>query len=589
MNKTFLITTHPIVIDSSELRFISLSQGYYTYIDRHSIVFKQNDITIIIFGSLLPRNDYFQEYQSLDIHQLVFLLYYRFKEKFINYIKGNFLIILITELSTEIYSDHFGLQHFYIYKGDSYYAIGSSVDQFKHLKIRLEIDIENVAMRNVFNRIPAQYTLFRFVTKTLPATRLIINNGSLNIEQYWISENLLALSKESIDDISLSDFALLIKTNFRNFLVYNKPETNVITLTGGKDSRTGVAALKANDIVPWGFSYGNPLSRDPIYAGKLADALGIPYYIFNPPDSEDYFKECANAIMNYGNLDVSIQRSHRLYAFKEMSSLLSRSSAYYGGYMGGEFLMGVYYDDLIFTKYLTGLWQANNRSLKVPDLKDCFHKTESLDLTIMMNRISMLRCLDPSCTLKERQLYGIFEIGIPHHSQDIYLAGKYFDFVYPFFIDIDLLEALFKSRFSFLHLNNRTQNLVSRYKLFEFNLKIQHLLCPSMDNVPFGKQGTYNTNEFLRGRYYWSILRVYRYLSQRSQYPVTYSYGHSFRTFVLKNLLSLQSDRGHILHQYFDIKKAISALNSIKGNTVESPTHKFTNIVMLYRLMDSYS
>ena len=589
MNDTFLITNKPIVTNSTELKLISSGLGHYTYTDPRSMVFKQDDITIIVYGYIQPKNDFFQEYQNLDIHRLVFSLYQRFKEKFIDYIKGNFIIILITETSTEIYSDHFGLQHCYIYNDSSYHAVASSVNQFKYLNVGLVIDIENVAMKSVLNRIPAQHTLFRSVAKTLPATRLTITSDYLNIEQYWSCKALLKLSEETSDDFNFFDFADLLKSNFRNFLICNKPEASAITLTGGKDSRTGVAALKANDIEPYGFTYGNPLSRDAIFAGKLASKLAIPYHVYNPPDNDDYFNEFSDEILTSGNPDLSIHRAHRLYAFKEMSALLNCSSAYYAGYMGGEFLMGVYYDDLVFTKYLTDFWETNNKFSVEPDITYGFHKAESLDLTTIMSRISELRCFDPSLTLKERQFYGIFEIGILHHVQDIYLAGKYFDHVYPFFIDIDLLESLFKSRYNLLHLNNRTPNLVSRYKLFEFNLNVQHILYPAMDGVPFGKQGSYNTNEFLKGRYYWSAVKSYRYLIQRNQYPVTYAYGNSFRGFILKSLLELQSDRSHILNQYFDVSSAISTLRSIKGAAGEGSMHRFSNIVMLYKLMDIYS
>ena len=207
----------------------------------------------------------------------------------------------------------------------------------------------------------------------------------------------------------------------------------------------------------------------------------------------------------------------------------------------------------------------------------------------LKNHLGELKTFDSELTTEERQFYGIFEIGIPHHSQDIFLADKYFDFVYPFFIDIDFLEALFQSRFSFFFTDNKTKNLLSRYKLFEFNLNIQHILYPEMDPVPFGKKGSYNTKEFLKGKYYWAAIKAMRYVLQRQKYPVTYGYGQLFRNFLLKHLTALNKDKEHVLHEIFNIPGAISALKSITGNTGEGTMHKFSNIVQLYLEMEYFN
>ena len=118
--------------------------------------------------------------------------------------------------------------------------------------------------------------------------------------------------------------------------------------------------------------------------------------------------------------------------------------------------------------------------------------------------------------------------------------------------------------------------------MYEFNLQMQHRLCPDMDHVPFGKRGSYSTAEFLRGKYYWTAVKATRYFLQRRKYPPTYVYDERFRTFLLNQLQALYSEKNHILHHHYDVDAAIEAIQHITGNASEGALHRFSNIVLLY-------
>ncbi len=545
-------------------------------------IFEHGDLTIILLGSVSPRLNYYDAYKHLGQHKLIVTLYEKYQSKFVNYIKGGFIIFIITSNKTNLYTDCLGLQNLYIFQKDGAFALANNINTFKKLGIELMPDELALFSKSLIHRVPIGKTLFKNITKTKPASHVVIENNSLTFYNYWSPGELLTDKTQIDNSLDFKYFAKLIKTNFANFIDFYKPKNNAITLTGGKDSRTGLAALRSNGVDVLGFTYGNEKSRDAIYAKKLAKSIGLPHQIFKPDDSEKYFSTYFSKIIEVGNPDISLHRSHRLFAFDKMASSLEGSSAYYAGYMAGEFLMGIYYDNLIFTNYLTHFWDFDEILNTKEILSDYFHTEPQVEQAEIASYFSDLKSFDANLSREERQFYALFEIGIPHHGQDVCLASQVFDFVYPFFVDIDFLESLFKSKYSLFFTDNKTKNLLERYKLFEVNLNIQHLLCPEMDNIHFGKRGSYNTREFLRGKYYWTGLKTFRYFFQRQKYPSTYVYGESFRAYLLKHLHQLLEEKGHPLHLYFNVSECISDLEAIQGNTDEKIMHRYTNIVQYY-------
>ncbi|MGM0613688.1 MAG: hypothetical protein ACQESM_09290 [Bacteroidota bacterium] len=573
-----LSLTEGKVIVYPHLRLEGVSKGE-TYHD--------GDLTIVLQGTVSPRLSYYDAYKHLHQHDLINTLYKKYQSKFVNYIKGSFIILILTSKETKLFSDHLGLQTLYLFQKGEKFSFTNNINTFRSLGIELIPDELALISKSLIHRVPIGKTQFKNITKTKPASHITIENCSLTFENYWSPSELLSDKTQIDNSLDFKYFAELIKTNFANFLEYFKPQQNAITLTGGKDSRTGLAALRCNGAEVIGFTYGNEKSRDAIYAKYLAKSIGVPHHIFKPDDSEKYFSTYFSKIIEAGNPDISLHRSHRLFAFDKMASTMEGNSAYYAGYMAGEFLMGIYYDNLVFTKYLTHFWDFDETLNAKDILSDYYHTESQVKETDIVNYFSYLNSFDVGLSREERQFYALFEIGIPHHGQDVFLADQEFDVVFPFFMDIDFLEALFKSRYNLFFTDNKTKNLLDRYKLFEFNLNIQHLLCPELDNIHFGKRGSYNTKEFLRGKYYWTGLKIFRYVFQRQKYPSTYVYGQAFRDYLLKHLRQLFNEKDHPLHMFFNVSECISDLKAIQGSTDEKTMHKYSNIVQYYHQLQT--
>jgi hypothetical protein len=532
---------------------------------------------IYISGYLLPWNNQFTTFQGYEGHALVNELYIRYGRSFTGHVKGCFLVVIMSEGATEIFVDHLGLSRAFYHSAGGRFLLSGSVDRLRAAGAGMTPDGTSLAMQALFHRVPSRYTVFRDVFKTTHADYFRLEGGKVHHDHYFSPAELIKDERRH-EDIPVEQFAGLLRDNTVNFNRYLRPLSTLITLTGGKDSRTLLAALLGAGINPVGLTYGSSRSRDAVYAAMVAAATGTKHIIIDPPVSPGWFAEEARAIIEGGDPEINIHRSHRHYAFESVPAP-GRQTAYLAGYMGGELLMGIYYDDLIFTNFIKEIWsgaeagQAAEGRLGGYFVRSGPYVTESV-----LNRIDEMACTDRDLSPGMREFMGLFEIGVPHHSQDIALASRYWDFPYPAFLDIEFLMLLFRSRHSFLFKESGTMNPAKRHGLFELNMKVQHLLYPALDKVPFGKRGYYSNSEYLRGPLYWSLVKGWRYFTDRRKYPPSFIYGREYRDFlmgILKQARSGNSAAG----EYYRVDDAITGLEKLGFPVTERELHKYSDIV----------
>lgn len=540
-----------------------------------------NRKTIFILGYLLPRNTIFNQYKDCDKYSLVEKLYNKYGRSFIDHIKGIFLIIIFEGDDIQIYTDHLGLSRsFYSVTGNRI-VIGSSVNYLQKAGIKLEMDTVSLTMHSLFHRVPLKYTIYKSVYKTTYGSRILVNDEGIVISKYWQPEELIQKSSDHFIT-EFSYFANLLRENIKNFNSFTAPSSSLITLTGGKDSRTILAALLNLGIRPLGFTYGNPRSRDAVFASRLAINAGLSHKIINPDKTSKMFEESAKAITTIGNPEINIHRTIRALAFSEMANFSDEKSAFYAGYLGGELMMGVYYDDLIFSRVLTNSWSTGELKGIEPKLGLHFHNTLASSEVELIERISEMKCLNSMLDQSLKTFFGLFEIAIPHYYQDIFLANKTWNYPYPAFIDLEFVESIFQSRFSFLNRSLKSINLLSRYDLYELNMNIQHLLFSELDIVMFGKRGSYSTREYLLGKFYWSAIKTVRYFTQFKNYPPSFSYNTEYILFIRNYLNKIKQDHSSDMKHYFMIDEALKSLDESGPLTAENQLHKYSNIVMFY-------
>jgi hypothetical protein len=540
------------------------------------------ETAVFIRGYILPRNSDFAGYGSTGQEELAAALYEKFGRAFTRYLKGYFIIIIFTPGKIDVFTDQAGLfRAFYSRQGDQFQMAGTA-GLLGIAGLKPEFDSVSLGMQALFNRVPLHYTVFKGICKTTYGDSFSITGGKTDRIRYWLPDDLPDYTEDSPGP-EIEEFADLFRTNTVNFDRFLKPKSGLITLTGGKDSRTILTALLGNGLKPMGLTYGNKESRDAFYAGILAEETGIRHIVVQPPDTKEWFESEASKIIADLNPEINIHRSHRNYSFALASEETGRGSAFYAGYLGGELLMGIYFDDLIFTNFVKTSWETGQITGIPEKLAASYIKKDNVLIEAIADRIALMKCMDRGISFRMKALHGIFEIGIPHHSQDLYLSSGYWDYPYPFFLDIEFLELLFRSRYSFLRKDNKTRNPVRRYDLYSLNMRVQHILFPGLDHVPFGKRGYYTTSEYLKGPLFWSAVKGYRYLTDRRRFPPSFAYGENYRSFLIEALEHAIESRSSV-NDCFETGKALSDLKSSGALASEKLLHKYSDIVMFFLL-----
>lgn len=581
-NSNILVTNVSSNQHLKDYNYITNAGSYSLYISGNVNIYKSEYLQIAYLGYIQPRNSIIHRYSNLNIYEVIEDLYKKHGSRFIEYVKGVFILVVCNKNKLFIYSDHFSLYKAFIYEDKGAWAFTTSLNALMDLGLDLVYEYKILPLYSLLNAIPGNRTIFKNVLRFESASCILIGlNRDTSISCYWDYRQLIEYSNR--EKIELNDFSTIIDQNFSNLINYQEHRNHLITLTGGKDSRTGLAALIKNNVKPVSVTYGNPNSKDAIYAKSTADLVGIQHKQYYPEDNQDYYHDTLNKIISIGDPDISLHRGHRLYAFSEIVEEFGDSTVLYGGHMGGELLMGLYYDGLIITEYLENFIKTGNIGLNNFRFEKLFHSPKDIDKDYLLDYIHALNTFKSS-NVKDREFNAMFEFAIPHHRQDIYLIMKSVGMAYPFFLDIDFLELLFKSDYSFLNMESRSKNLFKRYDLYSVNIHIQNSLCMQMNSIPFGKRGSYSVNDYLKGRYIWSLKRSINYLieSQR-KYPPNYLYSNAFVDFVRYQLKKIRNSINE--EDHFNIDAAISDLSNLSCSVNELQLKPFTNLLMmnLYR------
>lgn len=573
----FLITDAALPLPEGMQRTLLNEQGWSLYAPPGTDSFADNGLRVWVFGYVLPR--YSVPDGGARGAELVAMLWRSLGQKGVQSVKGIFFIVVQDGPQLFLFNDHLALFETFTARRGSSLSMATSIDLLIAAGHRPEVSPARLAVRTLLNRSLPGHTVFGNINRLKGAALLRMEKGAFRESSYWSYESLLPAGgfDPALDVVS---FAELLTDNFRRFQEATRPDQHFITLTGGKDGRTALAVLLANGITPHGITYGHSGSMDAVYARKVALAARLPHSIITPPDTDSYFGGMLDRVVATGNPEISFHRAHRLYAMQELAAATSGSAALYTGYMAGEMMMGLFFDNLIFTDFLTQHWR-HDQVKAGPVLSAAFHRPEKLELEGASDLLRELKGLDPSIPPAVQRFHALFEIGVPHHRQDVGLAQAVLGFPYPFFLDIDLLERLFKSRFNLFYTHNTASNPLRRYHLYYLNMHLQHRLAPSLDGVPFAKRGAYSTREYLRGPFYWSLVKSLRYITHRHHYPSSYTYGAPFREFVAGRYQQLLADSGHPIHAFFDLQAALVGLQAVDGTQREAAVHRFSYPLLL--------
>ncbi|MHA1380875.1 MAG: hypothetical protein ACTSRG_21120 [Candidatus Helarchaeota archaeon] len=531
----------------------------------------------------MPRQMYLQDLVRFSQHELIFNLYKKFQNDFIKYIKGNFIILIVFGNNFLIVNDRLGVRKPFYYIDNEGFIISNNMKLIAD-QINTVIDYNNVAISSLMNHYVEGMTFIKKIFFFKPATKIIYNE-KLRFETYWDCSSLL---NNKLQDFSYEEFAYKFKELIKGYIDFFKPKRVTVTLTGGLDSRTILSALLNLNVKPFAFSYGHPNSADVLIARKVASFCGLEYrnhYIDNI-NADWFYKIVKNIVIN-GNSIIQPHRAHRLDAFKEITKEVPDIEIVFGGYMGGEFIRGIYFDDLVVSEFVRRLWsnEKNEKKDLINEiLTNNFIKIENVDLQIIIEKIKTFRYF--SRDINKNHFYFLLLVeAFIHHSQDLNLLSNLVKYPIAIYMDIDFLNLLFSTKFNFFNTKKYCWNVLKKVSVQEFNCRLISILAPEIVDLPFAKKGYYSTKEYLDNRFLLIAKRGVRFVFGK-KYPANFPIGEWMKEFVFNQIKVIE--RNSIINHIFDINRFKNEFKKYHNQNSEKYWKKYTDVIILYLLTERY-
>ena len=556
---------------------------YYASERPFSEVRKDNgNVNILIDGYVLPRRDCFDQFSHLEQYPLIEKLFLNFGTAFIDYIKGAFNILIIDSDRFYIFNDRHSIKKFFIYRNENQFLISNSLKTITD-NCAVSINRENIALFCLMEHFIDGMTLYDDVSYSKPASKVTFD-GNLDIDNYWQCDTLLTLGTVSYP---FDYIAKKWRDIINSYVLFLKPKDITMTLTGGNDSRMILSALLNLGIDINTFTFGNPKSNDGVIAEKIAEELKINYnnhYVRNP--TPEWFNEQAKLITQFGNSLINIHRAHRLSAVKDEIKKNPDVEMIFGGFMGGDYIKGIIYDDYITAKLLR-LYESSSENIKkivIKTLKEKSVNIDNIDLDKIVKTIQNQPFIYKNKKIEREFSYVANVIGAVHDTQDITVFGSQVKYTVNPYMDIDFLKILFSTKYSMMNNNNSSKNQLKRFMQPRLQCEVLNRLAPELSDIRFAKKGSYSVNDFLGNKLIYLAKRAYRYKLYKSNYPPNFPYGSWIKKFCEEQLRNLEP----IISDIFKINDLEKKLSSNNHPSDEGYWHLYTNIINLDMITKYY-
>ncbi|MCP4219533.1 MAG: hypothetical protein GY765_33165 [bacterium] len=559
MNEEWILTNRPdyspgaldTLLEKKETLYGSKESGSFTRLDA--------DFAVYIEGYILPVVDFFSRYAHLEPAQLVATLYKKYEMEFTWYIKGCFVLILFIDDRVYVFNDRMGVRKAFYHTDPAGFIISNKLENIS-AHIRTEPDMEHIALRSLMHYYIDGTTFLKDVFYTRGASRLFFGpeTNKLEIGAYWECSSLLDGEAETNSYQVVSDrYSELVQM----YIDYLKPGKVSVTLTGGLDSRTVLAALLNRGHKPSAFTYGRAQSGDTETAKQIAETCGLEFKNFPYPElSGQWFKELAEDITHRGNSLINIHRAHRLQAMKQADDFFAPDHMLMGGFLGGENIRGIFYDNLILSEYL---WQnlqgVEDKKQLVRDIleKSCIN-TDAVDIDRVLEIVENQKFTSPGEKARFYTLY-LLEAQL-HHAQDLNLYGQFIKYPVPIFMDFDFLDLLYRSRLDFRYINTGSNVLLKGIIGHELNCRMISLLAPQLANIPFLKRGHFSAREYLGNKWMLMAKRTMRHFMGKGIAP-NFPLGDWMKEYVE---MFLAGEDSELVDGIYDVKKLRESYNSLE-------------------------
>jgi len=533
--------------------------NYSLYTDKHY------DNNYIIDGYIIPTQQYFSQYNHLKNSDLIkHLIYNNIPVE--HAIKGIYSVIILNNNNFQLFNDRLGIRKYFYYINNNNFIISNKID---NIISNINISLNNISFPifSIFHHFLGQYTLFNNIYFSQPAQSFNYTNNNFNINNYWNFDKLI---QQNTINISPTDFSIKYLSIVKDYINYfNNPNIS-ITITGGMDSRTLLAAILNLNINPHLFTFGNPLSKDVIFSKNIAKTLNLNYsnhyFIPTPLNYLSLTKE----IIQNGNTITNIHRAHRLHAIKQELSISPNTKILFTGHMGGEGIRGLTINDYFSSPLIKNiLYQNINPQIINNTLLKYFIKLEHNTTQQLTSIITNMPLFNLNSSQLRTFYYLYYVIAHIHHAQDINFYLDYVPIVVPIYLDYDYLNLLFSSNYNFLHKATSINKLENPY----LYCNIIKNLYPQLAKPLFSNM--FSPNEYLFNKYYYVFIKSLRNKLYKKNYPPNFDYTDWFFEYIKNQIPSIN----HHLFNYFDINSMKNSLLNSKHQSSEGYWHKYSHII----------
>lgn len=547
--------------------------------------FIKDEILFHIDGYIIPRMQIFDEYKNKSQYELLSDLYKRHGDKFINYIKGIFIILIIENDKFFLYNDRHSIKKVFIYSEEDYFYISNDLKKTSK-NFSLTLDKENAATFCLLNHFLTGHTLFNKTTCSGPAEVLKFSDHKLSTSIYWNPQELFDLKE--VAGQRDRDFSYFWDCLIKGYIEYLKPREVSITLTGGNDSRMVLAPILNNKYSLHGFSFGNPQSFDCEIAKKVAFTYNIRYqnYFVSSPGKE-WLLDQSMKLIDIGNTLINLHRAHRNDALEKEVTSNPDIEMIFSGLMGGEYLKEPDYDDIVLPKLYQKLFAIRKKDKSIRIIKEQLWEkginAERIDSEVVFEKImSFLERNFNSNPQKRKFILTYYHYGCSHHSQDASIFNFHGKHGVNPFMDIDFLERISAS--SIWYVNTRKNPF---RKFFHSKLYVQttHDLAPGLSRIPYAKRGQYTANDLLNHPITYLYKRSrYLFVKEKKKYPPNFPMGNWLYDFSKEQIERLHP----VVVELFMKDILIDNLENTKKKTTEGQWLPVTNPINLSMYLKAY-
>lgn len=487
----------------------------------------RNRSTIFIMGDIIvPANSRHSEQAKNSWFREFFQ---QFTPDKLRQMKGFFYIIQVQPHngSVKIYSSLFNILPVYYFTAADQYYVSSGIEPIRQsCPSRFTINKKFLLEKLLFNYALFNDTVIKDIRLLDSNCYLELGNGlevkkHTNISDYFVSSPIPW--EKSLDDIS--DFYLEIVRD------YFPDEFFYLTLTGGFDGRTNVAAALKYRKDFSTFSYGSVDASDIIIPRRISHKLGIGYEPFLLDDRYAcaYFLPNALQLVKGTDANASISRAHYLYVAKRMGQTVKYIVT---GNFGSELMRAMHVSGVMVSLELFNMFsrmehkELGQSIVNDPHLRFLELENFKCELSQSIEEIIQYRKnFNPHFTPNQNfYVYMFEEVFRKYFGPEIIIQSGCKLFNRSPYLDFGFIRALLKTELAGVNSSFRTRNPLVRFRGQVLYAHIIRKAFPLLSQLPTDR--LYKPHDFfsIKGKINIAASFFFRkYLKKQQLHSPTYN------------------------------------------------------------------